>query len=390
MKALNYFQDLEYNLHLARIPITMMHWIVLMSVLLLQSLVAISATQVVLCILLFTIYNWLHWESDSILPKIGSIYFYIQGSIILLCTIVMPDVSPLIVLGLMPIFLIQGMYYYQQASKMIMLILGYAAFYTVLMYLRYGLEYLWVFALVFAILVVFLNLILFLFNQKEAENIDLHYYVKKLQIANQKIEQLTLQNERQRMARDLHDTLAQRLVGLILKLDASDAHIKKGNFEKVEEILHSAKKQAKESLVDARKVIDDLRLSESGKSFSERVKEELAQLQYLYHVAIVVNVENTTLTTTIEQHILSILKEAVTNVHKHAEATKIEISLYKQKEQYIVKIADNGKGIGLEQDLQKGGHYGILGMSERIQLMNGQMKVENKDGTLITLVIPVE
>lgn len=391
MKALRYFQNLQYNIKLARLPITMMHFIVLLGVLGLQYTVALSTPQAVLGVLFFSVYTGLHWYSDIILAKFKALYFYLQGFIILFCTIVMPDASPIIVLGLMLIFIIQGMFYFQQAYKLVLLVLGYLTFYIIVMYIHFGVEYLWLFIAIFVIIFVFLNLVFYLINQKDAENMELQYYVKELQLANKKIEQLTLQNERQRMARDLHDTLAQRLVGLILKLDASDAHLKKGNISKVETILLSAREQAKESLVDARKVIDDLRLSMSYESFTERVTEEMAQLQFLYSIPIALDLEKTpTLTAPVEDHILSILREAVTNVYKHADASNISITIAQQSEVVLVQIADDGKGIQLEDDIQKPGHYGLLGMEERVKLMQGRLMIENANGTHITVTIPVK
>ena len=390
MKALNYFQKLQYNIELARMPITAMYVIVLIGALFMQSTVRISLSQALLCIALFTVYSLLHWYSDSILVKMESLYFYLQGFIILICAVLMPDASPLIVLGLMPGFIIQGLYFFRQVMHLVSLVLGYMCFYIAMMYIHFGSEYLWLFIASFVGLFVFLNLILFLFNQKDVENMELQYYIGELEAANQKIEQLTLQHERERMARDLHDTLAQRLVGLSLKLDASEAHLRKGNIEKSATIIMSAKEQVRESLAEARQVIDDLRRAKSDISFTERVAEEMAQLQYVYSLPIQLTVDNITCTAVIEEHILSILKEAVTNVYKHAEATAVSIAIRQDQGTLLVKIMDDGKGIDVDIDLQKQGHYGILGMKERVRLMKGQVAIEKENGTCITLRIPLE
>ena len=390
MKALNYFQKLQYKIELARMPITAMYVIVLIGALFMQSTVRISLSQALLCIALFTVYSLLHWYSDSILVKMESLYFYLQGFIILICAVLMPDASPLIVLGLMPGYIIQGLYFFRQVMHLVSLVLGYMCFYIAMMYIHFGSEYLWLFIALFVGLFVFLNLILFLFNQKDVENMELQYYIGELEAANQKIEQLTLQHERERMARDLHDTLAQRLVGLSLKLDASEAHLRKGNIEKSATIIMSAKEQLHESLAEARQVIDDLRRAKSDISFTERVAEEMAQLQYVYSLPIQLTVGNITCTAVIEEHILSILKEAVTNVYKHAEATAVSIAIRQDQGKLLVKIVDDGKGIDIDFDLQKQGHYGILGMKERVRLMKGQVAIEKENGTCITLRIPLE
>lgn len=390
MGELNYFHHLKFNTKLSRKPVIMIHFLLLIVTVFIQYLFVLSLQQFMLTVGLFAIYSTSYWYSDFILQKSETFYFSVQGIIILVCTYIMPNTAPIIVLGLMSILIIQGMFYFRQGSKFVILIVCYTIFYLVLMNIHFGPDYLWLFFTVYLVVFFGLILILYLFNQKDAENVELQYYIEELQVANKKIEQLTLQNERQRMARDLHDTLAQRLVGLILKLDASEAHLQKGNIEKVEAILASAKIQAKESLHDARKVIDDLRLAKSNETFEEQLQEEITQLHFIYKIPIEIIVEEIALSIAEESHILSIVKEAITNSYKHANANKIKIEICKINHHNVIKIQDDGKGISLATDLQRQGHYGILGMKERVQLMNGQLEIESVNGTCITIIIPVK
>lgn len=390
MGELNYFHHLKFNTKLSRKPVMIIHFLLLIGTIFIQYLFVLSIQQFMLTVGLFAIYSTSYWYSDFILQKSEIFYFSVQGIIILVCTYIIPNTAPIIVLGLMSILIIQGMFYFRQGSKFIILIVCYMIFYLVLMNIHFGPDYLWLFFIVYLVVFFGIILILYLFNQKDAENMELQYYIEELQVANKKIEQLTLQNERQRMARDLHDTLAQRLVGLILKLDASEAYLQKGNLEKVEAILTSAKIQAKESIHDARKVIDDLRLAKSNETFEEQLKEEITQLHFIYKIPIEVKVEEIALSIAEESHILSIVKEAITNIHKHANANNIKIEICRINHHCVIKIQDDGKGISLNTDLQKQGHYGILGMKERAQLMNGQLEIESVNGTCITIIIPVK
>src|SRR5512141_2059623 len=75
------------------------------------------------------------------------------------------------------------------------------------------------------------------------------------------VEDLTIANERQRIARELHDTLSQGLAGLILQLEAADAHLSNKNSEQAQTIVTNAMAQARVTLADARHAIDDLRQS---------------------------------------------------------------------------------------------------------------------------------
>jgi NarL family two-component system sensor histidine kinase YdfH len=73
------------------------------------------------------------------------------------------------------------------------------------------------------------------------------------------VEDLTISNERQRMARELHDTLSQGLTGIILQLEAIEAHLSNERIDKAKAIVSNAKLQARAALADARNAIDDLR-----------------------------------------------------------------------------------------------------------------------------------
>ena len=187
------------------------------------------------------------------------------------------------------------------------------------------------------------------------------------------------------MARDLHDTLAQRLVGLMLKIEVSEVHVSKGNVSEAEKILHSARLQAKESLEDIRQVIDDLRAQDLTKNFYEKVTEELAQLQYLYRLNIDANIDNVDVTPQQEAHLLSIVKEAITNVYKHANATTVCVELAENAKAIQLVIEDNGTGM---KEVAKLGHYGLLGMQERAEIMQANLQITSKNGVMITLTIP--
>ncbi len=109
-------------------------------------------------------------------------------------------------------------------------------------------------------------------QQYDARN-RIQSYIQELESAYMRVEELTLANERQRMARDLHDTLAQGVASLIMQLEAIDAHMQKGNIGRSQEIMKQTMIRARQTLHDARLVIDDLR--HTTNSFNEAVVEEV-------------------------------------------------------------------------------------------------------------------
>jgi NarL family two-component system sensor histidine kinase YdfH len=104
--------------------------------------------------------------------------------------------------------------------------------------------------------------------------------LKDLEAANRqlteytaRVEDLTIANERQRMARELHDTLSQGLAGLILQLEAADAHLEGKRPERARAILQQAMEKARGSLAEARQAIDDLR-QPAARDLVEAAREE--------------------------------------------------------------------------------------------------------------------
>lgn len=383
---------MEYNVYGARMPLTVLHTIVIIGTLVLQSIYKLTLTEIVGVIFFVTLYNGVHWFSNNIILKWKTGYFLLQGFIIFIGASIVAESSPIIMLGLMPTFLIQVMYYYQSNFYKV---LGYTLIYlfgfSLMIFYTYGENYLWIFIVLFLALMTLAVLILLLYNQKEMENMRMQQYIAELKIANQKIEQLTLQNERQRMARDLHDTLAQKLAGLILELDAVDAHLKRGNMERGQGIVKMAMEHAKEALEESRNVIDNLRDVNSDESFLDRLEEEVHHMEYMMKVPIQIEVSVLPiLKVMVEEHILGILSEALNNIRKHAQATEILIHLSVETDVLVMQIRDNGVGIDLKRDLQKTGHYGILGMKERVKLIHGQFEMNGEKGTVITVTIPLK
>lgn len=381
----------EYNLSLARIPITVMHTIVLIVTLIIQvDSHKVNWWQIIIVIFLFSFFNFVHWYSDWFLSKLKSGYFVLLGLIILCLVLIIPKSTIIILLGLMPIFMIQGIVYFEEKWRSIALVIGYYTFSSTMIYINFAFEDLLIFMILFTFMLALLTIIIMIFNQQQAETQKLQFYVDELESANEKIEQLTLKNERNRMARDLHDTLAQRLVGLVLKLEASESHLEQGNIEKSKEIIKNSIEQAKQTVREARHVIDDLREQESMRSLVERIHEEIEQLQMYTEAKISIQTNRLTeVPTTFEEHIISIIREVVHNAQKHSNATKIDISLNLVHDQLILQIWDNGIGIDMNSKFKQG-HYGILGIEERVRLMQGTLEIENDNGTKIKVVIPMK
>lgn len=217
----------------------------------------------------------------------------------------------------------------------------------------------------------------------------------QLEEAYQSLETAVKERERQRLARELHDTLAQSVAGMVMKLDAMDAFVRQGQIEKGLTISAELVKQGKNSLIETRNMIADLRANEDLLlTLSELLNEEILNVfEQQEKIKIKIDIEHQPV---IEQSVLHqvrfIIRELLQNVKKHAKATEIEIEITQDKEHCNIRIRDNGIGFDERDYLYHKGHYGIKGITERCSLIKGYIFIDSRhlEGTTVSVIIPKE
>lgn len=213
------------------------------------------------------------------------------------------------------------------------------------------------------------------FNQKKMLK-------NQLNEANEQIKDLVKREERQRIARDLHDTLGHTLSLITLKSQLVEKLIVK-NPERASVEAKEITQTSRTALKQLRELISDMRMI--------TVEEELEQIKAILQAAnIELEIEQEASASSlspIEQNILGMcLREAVTNVVKHSKATQCTVSVLESQGELILKVEDNG--IGLEDQNNDGN--GIRGMQERIALIDGFVELNTiHSGTLLTVKVPV-
>ncbi|HEV2688595.1 MAG TPA: two-component regulator propeller domain-containing protein, partial [Bryobacteraceae bacterium] len=200
--------------------------------------------------------------------------------------------------------------------------------------------------------------------------------------------------ERARLAREIHDTLAQGFVGISSQLDAVALTLN-GHLDTARQHLNLARKMARHSLTEARRSVMDLRASaleghdlETALSQSARLWTAGSAVQ----VQVDVSGKSRKLPEEMEQHLLRIAQEAVTNTVKHAHAHQVRIQLEMDNGSLRMQVADDGEGFEQSEAFSEiGGHFGLLGMRERAQRLGGELQLDSKpgEGTKVEVTVPL-
>ena len=219
-----------------------------------------------------------------------------------------------------------------------------------------------------------------LLTELEAANRQLSEYAAQ-------VENLTIATERQRMARELHDTLSQGLAGLILQLEAADAHLTKEHPERAQEIIAQAMEQARATLANARRAIGDLRSStEPVPGLEQALGAEVKRFENATGLPCEMNIQlSSELPTPIVETSLRIVSEALTNVARHAQASHAWVQVEETETQLCLEIRDDGGGF--DPKAVEAGHYGLLGMRERARLIGGMLDVVSEKGGGATIKV---
>jgi NarL family two-component system sensor histidine kinase YdfH len=212
---------------------------------------------------------------------------------------------------------------------------------------------------------------------------------KQLTEYSARVEDLTIANERQRMARELHDTLSQGLAGLILQLEAVDAHLTNHRNEKAQSIIGNAMTQARITLADARRVIDNLR-QPSLDDLDSALRLEVSRFTNATGIPLHFHADPTPpLPDAVKETLVRAVAEGLTNIVHHAQAHNVDVDVRMKDKNLRVTIQDDG--VGFDPESIPSGHYGILGMKERVRLVKGNLEIKSvrDKGTTLKIQIPL-
>ena len=206
-----------------------------------------------------------------------------------------------------------------------------------------------------------------------------------------RIEDLTRTAERQRMARELHDTLAQGLAGVVLLVEAAADHLRDQRSSRATEILEHALVRARQTLTEARQAIDDLRDRPVSDDAEAAIRSEVDRFTRASGVPCRVEIAALeAIDGDARQETALIVAEALRNVARHARAGAVTLSAVRADGQIDLVVEDDGIGFDLDAEQTRPGHYGLVGMRERARLAGGALRVETAPGkgTRVCLRLP--
>lgn len=202
------------------------------------------------------------------------------------------------------------------------------------------------------------------------------------------------EKERQRIARDLHDSSLQDLTHLVHQVELSSLYI---DQDPVKAKLELASIEA-----GLRKVIDDIRnriydlrpMTFDDLGLRETLLNFFSLLNRDGYFEILVDIDDVEDQFVAEEKEISlimiyrIIQECVQNGMEHSKGNQIEVVLKKKSESIFIKIKDNGIGFDLEEAEKKDRHFGLSVVKERVFLLGGKMEIDTENGTTISIEIP--
>ena len=215
---------------------------------------------------------------------------------------------------------------------------------------------------------------------------------QELKLSRQRDTELATLQERERLARDLHDSLGHALVALSVQLEAVQ-RLYKVDPERASAQIDELKTLTRASMDDLRRSLAGLRtpglgerqLSEALQTLSVDVGQR-AHLEIKCHVA----EEANGLPPALAEAVWRVAQEALTNIERHADAYNVGLHLDVRDQTAFLSIKDDGRGLPVDPEKQPG-HYGLRGMRERVEGLGGTVtfSANGQGGTLIEAKLPI-
>ncbi|GAA4884145.1 type IV pili methyl-accepting chemotaxis transducer N-terminal domain-containing protein [Ferrimonas pelagia] len=189
-------------------------------------------------------------------------------------------------------------------------------------------------------------------------------------------ERLALMEERAVIARELHDSLGQLLAYMKIQLTLLQRATASGDLDAIEQTRQSLKGSVDNAYSQLRELLSTFRLKLASPDLPSALSSMLEELQPRSGARLSLDYQLPPLVLSAPQqvHLMQLLREAVVNAIKHADASTIQLSCFRQQAHWIMSVSDNG--IGMQAPDDQDGHFGLGIMQERARNMGGQLSIQ--------------
>lgn len=197
--------------------------------------------------------------------------------------------------------------------------------------------------------------------------------------------------ERKRLSREIHDGPAQMLANILIRSEIVDLAFREGNVEQALKEVKSIRGNIRSSLQEVRRIIYDLRpMALDDLGLFPTIKKHIATMSEYNNIEIelILLGDERRLEANYEVAIFRLVQEALQNAINHAEANLIKVTIEVLPDQITVIIRDDG--IGFDHDIEKKDSFGLIGMKERVEILDGKLLIESGrgEGTTIRIIVP--
>ena len=203
------------------------------------------------------------------------------------------------------------------------------------------------------------------------------------------------EEERRRVAREIHDGPAQLLANVVMRIDVCQK-LADSDLKRLKSELSQLKDLIRESLQDVRKIIfdlrpmalDDLGLVPAMRSFMKEFQDKSG-----LEAEVLTFGEDRRFSATLEVALFRLAQEAINNVWKHSQAKKVTVKIEFSPSGIRIVVSDDGKGfdVAAEKAASRGNRFGLISMRERAELLHGRVKIESQPGagTRVIFTVPL-
>lgn len=209
-------------------------------------------------------------------------------------------------------------------------------------------------------------------SQLQKTETELCRSLQQAHALNQRIEQLAAIAERNRIARDIHDSLGHALVALNMQMEMA-LDLWEESPGEARTLLQEAKESGSQALRSVRESVAEIRVDPlQGQPLAEKLTQLTQNFQHTSGTAVQCQLDIPPLSQAISTAIYRVVQEGLTNIQKHAEATEVSLCLQSTEAGLIMTLQDNGKGFAIDAN-RRG--FGLQGMQERVVALGGDLQI---------------